>query len=37
MQLLTDDVLVRGDTRLLTNVAISVIKMNLFSSAISLV
>ena len=37
MQLLTDDVLVRGDTQLLTTVAIGVIGMNLFSSAISLV
>ena len=37
MQLLTDDVLVRGDTQLLTVVAIGVIAMNLFSSAISLV
>jgi ABC-type bacteriocin/lantibiotic exporter with double-glycine peptidase domain len=37
MQLLTDDVLVRGDTQLLTLVAIGVIAMNLFSSAIGLV
>ncbi|MEH1845254.1 MAG: peptidase domain-containing ABC transporter [Nostoc sp.] len=37
MQLLTDDVLVRGDTQLLTVVAIGAIAMNLFSSAISLV
>ena len=37
MQLLTDDVLVRGDTQLLTTVAIGVMTMNLFSSAISLV
>lgn len=37
MQLLTDDVLVRGDTQLLTVVAIGVIAMNLFSSAIGLV
>ncbi|MGJ3253700.1 MAG: peptidase domain-containing ABC transporter [Elainellaceae cyanobacterium] len=37
MQLLTDDVLVRGDTQLLTTVAIGVIAMNLFSSVISLV
>jgi ABC-type bacteriocin/lantibiotic exporter with double-glycine peptidase domain len=37
MQLLTDDVLVRGDRQLLTTVAIGVIVMNLFSSAISLV
>jgi ABC-type bacteriocin/lantibiotic exporter with double-glycine peptidase domain len=37
MQLLTDDVLVRGDTQLLTTVAIGVVAMNLFRSAISLV
>ncbi|MDM9384119.1 peptidase domain-containing ABC transporter [Chlorogloeopsis sp. ULAP01] len=37
MQLLTDDVLVRGDTQLLTVVAIGAIAMNLFSSAIALV
>ncbi|MDZ8092217.1 MAG: peptidase domain-containing ABC transporter [Nostoc sp. DedQUE05] len=37
MQLLTDDVLVRGDTQLLTTVAIGVIAMNLIRSAISLV
>lgn len=37
MQLLTDDVLVRGDTQLLTTVAIGVIAMNVFSSAIGLV
>ncbi|NJP09817.1 MAG: peptidase domain-containing ABC transporter [Leptolyngbyaceae cyanobacterium RU_5_1] len=37
MQLLTDDVLVRGDTQLLTTVAIGVIAMNLFQSAIGLV
>ena len=37
MQLLTDDVLVRGDTQLLTIVAIGAIAMNLFSSAIGLV
>lgn len=37
MQLLTDDVLVRGDTQLLTTVAIGVILMNLFQSAIGLV
>ncbi|NEQ81569.1 MAG: peptidase domain-containing ABC transporter [Moorea sp. SIO2I5] len=36
-QLLTDDVLVRGDTQLLTTVAIGVIAMNLFSSAVGLV
>ena len=32
MQLLTDDVLVRGDTQLLTTVAIGVLAMNLFQS-----
>ena len=37
MQLLTDDVLVRGDTQLLTTVAIGVIFMNLIRSAIGLV
>ncbi len=37
MQLLTDDVLVRGDTQLLTVVAIGAIALNLFSSAIGLV
>ncbi|GAB1538469.1 hypothetical protein NUACC21_11310 [Scytonema sp. NUACC21] len=37
MQLLTDDVLVRGDTQLLTTVAIGVILMNLIRSAIGLV
>ncbi|HAZ43509.1 MAG TPA: ABC transporter ATP-binding protein [Cyanobacteria bacterium UBA11369] len=37
MQLLTDDVLVRGDTQLLSAVAIGVIAMNLFKSAIGLV
>ncbi len=37
MQLLTDDVLVRGDTQLLTTVAIAVIAMNLFKSIVSLV
>ncbi|MDF5734556.1 MULTISPECIES: ABC transporter transmembrane domain-containing protein [unclassified Nostoc] len=37
MQLLTDDVLVRGDTQLLTTVAIGVIAMNFIRSAISLV
>ncbi|NEO31380.1 MAG: peptidase domain-containing ABC transporter [Symploca sp. SIO3C6] len=37
MQLLTDDVLVRGDTQLLTTVAIGVIVMNLIRSAIGLV
>ena len=37
MQLLTDDVLVRGDTQLLTTVAIGVIVMNLFRSGVGLV
>ncbi|MEH2329875.1 peptidase domain-containing ABC transporter [Nostoc sp.] len=37
MQLLTDDVLVRGDTQLLSVVAIGAIAMSLFSSAIGLV
>ncbi|MEO0987797.1 MAG: peptidase domain-containing ABC transporter [Cyanobacteria bacterium J06639_14] len=37
MQILTDDVLVRGDQQLLATVAIAVIAMNLFRSAISLV
>ena len=37
MQLLTDDVLVRGDTQLLATVAIAVIAMNLFRSTVSLV
>ncbi|MFN6565300.1 MAG: peptidase domain-containing ABC transporter [Nostoc sp. ChiSLP01] len=37
MQLLTDDVLVRGDTQLLSVVAIGSIAMSLFSSAIGLV
>ncbi|MDZ8238732.1 peptidase domain-containing ABC transporter [Nostoc sp. ChiQUE01b] len=37
MQLLTDDVLVRGDTQLLTVVAIGAIAMSLFSSGIGLV
>ncbi|MDZ8263328.1 peptidase domain-containing ABC transporter [Nostoc sp. ChiQUE01b] len=37
MQLLTDDVLVRGDTQLLTTVAIGVIAMNLIQNAIGLV
>ncbi|WP_019507012.1 peptidase domain-containing ABC transporter [Pleurocapsa sp. PCC 7319] len=37
MQLLTDDVLVRGDTQLLTTVAIGVIFMNLFRSVVGLV
>ncbi len=34
LQLLTDDVLVRGDTKLLTTVAIAVIVMNLVSSCL---
>jgi ABC-type bacteriocin/lantibiotic exporter with double-glycine peptidase domain len=37
MQLLTDDVLVRGDTQLLTTVAIGVIAMSLIKSVIGLV
>ncbi|BAY77918.1 ABC transporter ATP-binding protein [Nostoc linckia NIES-25] len=37
MQLLTDDVLVRGDTQLLTTVAIGVVTLNLIRSAIGLV
>ncbi|MEM9483247.1 MAG: peptidase domain-containing ABC transporter [Cyanobacteria bacterium P01_F01_bin.116] len=37
MQLLTDDVLVRGDQQLLVTVAIAVITTNLFRSAIGLV
>jgi ABC-type bacteriocin/lantibiotic exporter with double-glycine peptidase domain len=37
MQLLTDDVLVRGDLQLLTTVSIAVIAMNLFKSIISLI
>ncbi len=37
MQLLTDDVLVRGDTQLLATVAIAVITMNLFRNAVGLV
>ncbi|MFK0730861.1 MAG: peptidase domain-containing ABC transporter [Gloeotrichia echinulata GP01] len=36
-QILTDDVLVRGDTQLLTAVAIGVVAMNLFNSLIGLV
>ncbi|BAY45792.1 ABC transporter ATP-binding protein [Scytonema sp. HK-05] len=35
LQILTDDVLVRGDTRLLTTVAIAVVTMNLISSSLS--
>jgi ABC-type bacteriocin/lantibiotic exporter with double-glycine peptidase domain len=37
MQILTDDVLVRGDTQLLTTVAIGVVVMNIVSSAIGLI
>lgn len=37
MQLLTDDVLVRGDTQLLTTIAIGVIVMSIFGSVINLV
>jgi ABC-type bacteriocin/lantibiotic exporter with double-glycine peptidase domain len=37
MQLLTDDVLVRGDIQLLTTVAIAVMVMNLFRSTIGLI
>jgi ABC-type bacteriocin/lantibiotic exporter with double-glycine peptidase domain len=37
MQVLTDDVLVRGDVQLLTTVSIAVIAMNLFRSAIGLI
>ncbi|NJK56978.1 MAG: peptidase domain-containing ABC transporter [Pleurocapsa sp. SU_5_0] len=37
MQLLTDDVLVRGDTQLLATVAIAVIVMNVFRTAVGLV
>ncbi|AFZ23953.1 bacteriocin-processing peptidase [Cylindrospermum stagnale PCC 7417] len=37
LQLLTDDVLVRGDTNLLTTVAISVVVMNLISNSLSFV
>ncbi len=37
VQLLTDDILVRGDTQLLASVAIAVIVMNLFSSSLGLV
>ncbi|NMG19771.1 peptidase domain-containing ABC transporter [Brasilonema bromeliae] len=35
LQILTDDVLVRGDTRLLTTVAIAVVVMNLIASSLS--
>ena len=37
MQILTDDVLVRGDTKLLTTVAITVIVMNFISRSLSFV
>ncbi|MDZ8051291.1 MAG: peptidase domain-containing ABC transporter [Aulosira sp. ZfuVER01] len=37
IQILTDDVLVRGDTSLLTTVAIGVVAMNFFGSTIKLV
>lgn len=37
LQILTDDVLVRGDTKLLTTMAIAVVVMNLISSSLSLV
>jgi ATP-binding cassette subfamily C protein len=37
IQILTDDVLVRGDLQLLTGVAIAVVVMNIFSSALELV
>lgn len=37
VQILTDDILVRGDTQLLASVAIAVIVMNLFSSSLGLV
>ena len=37
MQLLTDDVLVRGDTQLLATVAIAVIVMNIFRNVVALV
>jgi ATP-binding cassette subfamily C protein len=37
LQILTDDVLVRGDTKLLTTVAISVVVMNLISNSLSFV
>lgn len=37
MQLLTDDVLVRGDTQLLATVAIGVIALNMIQSAVSIV
>lgn len=37
LQILTDDVLVRGDTKLLTTVAIAVVAMNFISSSLSFV
>lgn len=37
LQILTDDVLVRGDTKLLTTVAISVVVMNIISRSLSFV
>lgn len=37
LQILTDDVLVRGDTKLLTSVAIAVVVMNCVSSSLSFV
>ena len=37
MQLLTDDVLVRGDTQLLATVAVAVILMNIFRNVVGLV
>ncbi len=37
IQILTDDVLVRGDTKLLTSVAIAIVVMNLVSSSLGLV
>ncbi|MDB9484071.1 peptidase domain-containing ABC transporter, partial [Dolichospermum circinale CS-537/05] len=37
LQILTDDVLVRGDTKLLTTVAISVVVMNFVSNSLSFV
>ncbi len=37
IQILTDDVLVRGDTQLLTTVAIAVVAINLFTSTLTLV
>jgi ATP-binding cassette subfamily C protein len=37
LQILTDDVLVRGDTKLLTTVEISVVVMNFISNSLSFV